>query len=131
MNTREEERKREEKVNYILESEILRLLEQCKEAFLLLHYHETPAIKSDDFVDVVRGCSLVNEDNIAADVLYKELDLDNNGEMSLEDFTNIISAEDAKAHHVEFLETVLANEEEILAYKKRKAQGERLGYSLF
>lgn len=56
--------------------------------------------------------------------------MDKDGEMSLEDFTNTISGEDAKGHHVEFLETVLVKEEEILEYKKRKAQGERHGKSI-
>jgi Ca2+-binding EF-hand superfamily protein len=89
---------------------------------LLLAFYGTQPIKSDDFVDVVNGCSLYKEDVTG---LFHELDHDKNGEVSQEDVISSIAAEHSKPHHDEFVETILANEQAINEYKKKKAQSDR------
>ena len=73
----------------------------------------------------MQGCSLHKEENITTNDLFKELDVDNNAELSLEGLLSIIGAEDFKSHHIQFVETVLANEQQIMEYKRKKSQADR------
>lgn len=98
---------------------------------MLLNFHGNQPIKSHDFIDVVKGASLYKGDDIAINGLFKELDGDKNGELSLEDFVSTTSADESQPHHNEFLESVLANEQGLLEYKKKKAQADRHSNYIF
>lgn len=87
----------------------------------MLDFYGSQPINGADFSDIVKGCSLHKEDKD----LFKEFDIENSGEMSLEDFTSTICVEESKPHHMQFLETILSKEEEIIEYKKKKAQSDR------
>lgn len=91
----------------------------------MINFYGTQPIKNEDFIDIVKGCSLHKEDAVTVEHLFKEFNLNNNEGVNLEDFTSSIVAEEPKAHHHHFLDTVLAKEEEIIEYKKKKAQSDR------
>lgn len=73
----------------------------------------------------MKECSLHKDASATVEQLFTELDHDKNGELSLEEFINVINTEDSKHHHNEFLESILANEQQIGDYKRKKAQSDR------
>ena len=93
---------------------------------MLIAFYGSQPIKSDEFIDIVRGCSLYKEDdeNILIG-LFQELDHDKNEEISQDDLVSTIATDDAKPHHNELLETILSKEQEINEYKKKKSQSDR------
>ena len=94
----------------------------------MISFNGTQPTRSNDFVEIVKECSLYRDgDSTVAAELFQELDVDNSGELTLEGFTSRICSEESKSHHNEFLETVLANEQMIADYKRRKFQKEREG----
>lgn len=103
------------------------IIAQCDKAFRLLSLSGTDPLKKDDFIDLVRGCSLVKEENNnTLSQLFHELDLDKNGEVSLVDFLRAINNDKASSHHIQFLRAILANEKPIIEYKAKKAREQRL-----
>lgn len=103
---------------------------QCEKAFLLLDFNGTEPIIREDFSEIVRACGLIKEtSDVAAAQLFTQLDADRNGEISSTDFLKSIVGDD---RNLEFLNTVLAHEQDILAYKlnRRKAQKQGLHFFL-
>lgn len=89
------------------------------------------ALKKDDFIALVRACSLVKEENNnTLSQLFHELDHNKNGEISLMDFLKTINTDNASSHHIQFLRSVLAHEKEIIEYKAKKAKEQRQGILL-
>lgn len=91
----------------------------------MINFRGDEPIQSDDFIDIVRECSLHPEDSVTVSELYKELNGSSKNDLNIEDFAASISAENVRSHHTQFVETVLANEEGILEHKRKKAQGDR------
>ena len=59
--------------------------------------------------------------------LFKELDQDKNGDVSIADFTSSFAAEHPNSRHTQLLASILANEQKIADYRRRRAQKERQG----
>lgn len=94
----------------------------------MLNLYGNEPIKREDFIDIVKGCSLSKEDsNQALSALFQELDKDHNSEISLADFVGTISADNAQPRYVQFLKTIISKEPEILEYKRKKGLSKRQG----
>lgn len=92
-----------------------------QKVFLLLSFNGSFPIKKQDFIDVVRGCSLVSDTSSQAiSGLFNELDIEKRGEISLQSFQEVIPAEGAQPKHIQFIQTALAKEQEILEFKKNR-----------
>ena len=99
-----------------------------EKAFEIINYNDSEPIKKEDFEDVVKGCSLVKEPvEQEMNALFMELDTDKDDEISLEEFLGQEGEEKVQSNIQEFVETVLAKEEEILEYKRKRAQAKRQG----
>lgn len=80
-------------------------------------------------MEIVKGCSLSEGDDSS---LFTELDQDKNGEVSIQDFLNSTSSEDAQPRHVKLVHNVISKEQEIIEFKnnrRRQRQGTLFGFS--
>lgn len=99
-----------------------------EKAFEIINYNEGEPIKKEDFEDVVKGCSLVKAPvDQEMNTLFAELDTDKDDEITLEEFLGQEGEEKVQSNVQEFVETVLEKEEEILEYKRKRAQAKRQG----
>ena len=97
------------------------LIALTQKVFLLLSFNGSFPIKKQDFADVVRGCSLtIDTSSQAISGLFNEFDIEKRGEISLENFQEAIPAENAQPKYIQFIQTALAKEQEILEFKKNR-----------
>lgn len=102
-------------------------VEMYERAFDIINYNPSEPIKKEDFEDVVKGCSLVKAPiEQEMNMLFMELDADKDGEISLDEFLGG-EEEKVQTNTQEFVETVLAKEEEILEYKRKRMKERRQG----
>ena len=80
----------------------------------------------------MKGCSLSEEDNTESiSSLFNELDQDKNGQVSIQDFLNTTSSEDAQARHVKLVHNVISKEQVIIEFKNNRRRQREGRISLF
>jgi len=96
-------------------------------AFLLISFYGNDPLKRDDFIDIIKGCSLFKErPDFKITNLFEELDVNKDGSISLEEFIQVTSKENPLPHHSQLLITIISNEQAIAEFKKQRVKANQL-----
>lgn len=96
----------------------------------MLNLFGSKPLQKDHFIEIVSSCAIIEGDNQAITDLFHRLDSDKNSEVSLADFLATAGSDSGDAGNSELLDSILAKESKINAYKKKRAQRECEGISM-
>ena len=100
--------------------DFLKFLGKIDKAFRLLNFNGIEPIEKADFAELVKVGLLVKGTEQAAMDFFKELDKDKNEKLSLTDLLETAGAENSSKKNKDFIEAVLAKEQDLTSYKRNK-----------
>lgn len=96
-------------------------------AYSLISFNGNDPLNKDDFVEIIKGCSLFKErPDFKIINLFEELDVNKDGKISLEEFIQVTSKENPLPHHSQLLNSILSNEQAIAEFKRQRTKANQL-----